>query len=107
MVAEITVGEPEHQPVADSIQITGRGHSGLGHAGTRSWTERSITSRCRSRKSSKSGVSRRREVGVKMIGRVVRVTGLSRKSNKRGGRAIGGQGRTIEISRQKWVDRSA
>ena len=91
-VAELPIGQPEHQTVADGIQIIG--YTQLGHTGSVSGTEPGKASGRRTADEIKSGVSGRDEIGVEKSDLIDRWT-AARKGDKR----IAGPGRREKYRR--------
>ena len=105
--AEVAVGNAEHEPIADAVEFIGGGDAHFGNAGTSSGTKRGESCRWRSGKGGKSGVRRCREIRVEMISGVIRATRLPGEADESGGRARGRQSGTIQIGREKRIDRTA
>src|SRR5262249_49641315 len=74
--------------------------------GSRGGTKRRIPCCRRRRKRREGGIRWRVEVNMKVIGRVVRIACLTRETNKSRGRAVGWQVSSVEIGRQKRIDRA-
>src|ERR1700681_4080138 len=107
MVTKIPVGQPEHQAVADAVEVIGRGYVLLRHASASARTERRET---RGRGRSKGAKGRVRgcdKVRVEMIGRVIRIGSLPGESHERVRRTRWRQSWPIQISGQKGIDRAA
>ncbi len=104
VVAEISIRQAKHEPVADPVQLVRIGDPGLGNAIARPGTESGVTSGGHTAEKIKSRVRRGLEVDVEMVDKVEIAV---RETDKSVRRAVGRQGEAIEVRRQKWRDGGA
>jgi len=97
-VGELAIGQPEHQTVANSVQLVGSRAAQLGDTGSGAGTESGEARGGGTADESKGGVSGRSEIGVE---KPDLVDAGARERDKRIGGAGSGKDRTVEVARQE------